>query len=179
MRPFRFHHLIITIIMGILTSCSSIPKGASAVRNFDKQKYLGQWYEIARMDFRFERDLNNVTATYSLNTDGSIRVDNKGYNYKQMKWKQAIGKAKFVGPEDIAMLKVSFFGPFYSGYNVVAIDSEYKYALVIGKNLNYVWILSRETSIPDDTKQKYLKIAADLGCNTSLLIWTEHTTANH
>jgi apolipoprotein D and lipocalin family protein len=163
-------------IFGILTvnSCSTIPEGAKAVTPFDKEKYLGKWYEIARMDFRFERNLNNTTATYSINSDGSIKVDNRGFNYKTMKWKQAIGRAKFVGNPDIAMLKVSFFRPFYSGYNVIALDSEYKYALVAGKNLSYLWILSRDTAIPEDFKQNYLKIAKKLGFQTSSLIWVEH-----
>jgi apolipoprotein D and lipocalin family protein len=154
-------------------SCSTIPKGATAVKPFDKEKYLGKWYEIARMDFKFERNLNNTTANYSINNDGSIKVDNRGFNYKTKKWKQAIGKAKFVGEQNIAMLKVSFFGPFYSGYNVIALDKEYKYALVAGKNLKYLWILSRELSLPNEVKLNYLKIADDLGYKTSELIWVE------
>jgi len=164
-------------IIGILTinSCSTIPKGAVAVSPFDKGKYLGKWYEIARMDFRFERNLNNTTANYSLNPDGSIKVDNRGYNFKTNEWKQAIGKAKFAGNENVAKLKVSFFGPFYAGYNVIALDKDYKYALVAGKNLKYLWILSRETTIPESVKQNYLKIADGLGYRTSSLIWVEHT----
>jgi apolipoprotein D and lipocalin family protein len=163
--------LIVVLTFG---SCATIPKGAMAVQPFDKEKYLGKWYEIARMDFRFERNLNNTTANYSVNNDGSIKVDNRGFNYKENQWKQAIGKAKFVGEQNIAMLKVSFFGPFYSGYNVIALDNEYKYALVAGKNLSYLWILSRETTIPDDVKQNYLKIAKNLGFETSSLVWVEH-----
>jgi apolipoprotein D and lipocalin family protein len=167
-------------IVGIVAfnACSSIPKGASAVKPFDKEKYMGKWYEIARMDFRFERNLNNTTARYSVNNDGSIKVDNRGFNYKTMEWKQAVGKAKFAGDPNVAMLKVSFFGPFYSGYNVIALDNEYKYALIAGKNLSYLWILSRETTIPDDIKQNYLKKAEDLGFNTSALIWVEHDKKN-
>lgn len=157
-----------------LGSCATIPKGAKAVQPFDIEKYLGKWYEIARMDFKFERNLNNTTANYSVNSDGSIKVDNRGFNYKENQWKQAIGKAKFVGKEDIAMLKVSFFGPFYAGYNVIALDNEYKYALVTGKNLDYLWILSRETTIPEDVKQNYLKIAENLGYELSTLVWVEH-----
>ena len=157
-----------------LFSCSTIPKGAVAVKSFDKEKYLGKWYEIARLDFKFERDLNNTTAEYSLNSNGTIRVENRGYNIKKGKWEQAIGKAKFVREDDIAMLKVSFFGPFYAGYNVIAIDPDYKYALVAGKNLKYLWILSRDTTIPDDIKTKYLGIASEIGYNTSKLLWVEH-----
>jgi apolipoprotein D and lipocalin family protein len=156
-----------------LISCASIPRGAVAVKPFDKEKYLGKWYEIARMDFRFERNLKNVTATYSVNKDGTIKVDNQGYDYVVKKSKQALGKAKFAGDPNEARLKVSFFGPFYSGYNVIALDGQYKYALVAGKNLKYLWLLSRETTIPEDIKQSYLKIANDLGYDTSVLLWTE------
>ncbi len=163
-------------IVGILTfsSCSTIPQGAKAVQLFDKEKYLGKWYEIARMDFYFERNLNNTTANYSLNVDGSIKVDNRGFNYKSKQWKQAIGKARFVDDQHIGMLKVSFFGSFYSGYNVIALDKDYKYALVAGKNLKYLWILSREPVIPEGIKQKYLGIANELGYKTTDLVWVEH-----
>jgi len=166
--------LITLLIMTGLFSCSTIPKGAEAVKPFDKAKYLGKWFEIARIDFKFERNLNNTTAEYSLNENGTIKVDNKGYNTITGKWLQAIGKAKFVGDDDVAMLKVSFFGPFYSGYNVIAIDPDYQYALVSGKNLKYLWILSRTISIPDEVKNEYLKIAEDIGFNTSELLWIEH-----
>ncbi len=156
------------------SSCASIPEGAVAVTPFDKAKYLGKWYEIARLDFKYERNMNNTTAEYSLNDNGTIKVDNRGYNYKKGKWQQAIGKAKFVGDENLAMLKVSFFGPFYSGYNVIAIDKNYKYALIAGASLKYLWILSRETSIPNDIKESYLKISQGIGYNTDNLLWIKH-----
>jgi apolipoprotein D and lipocalin family protein len=156
-----------------LCSCAAIPKGAKVVSPFDVEKYLGTWYEIARFDFRFERNVNNVTATYSLNENGTIKVDNRGYNYITKEWKQAIGKAKFAGAKDEAKLKVSFFGPFYAAYNVIAIDTEYKYALVVGKNLKYLWILSREKTIPEKVKNDYLEIAKNLGFAISNLVWTE------
>jgi len=157
-----------------LYSCSTIPKGAVAVNPFDKGRYLGKWYEIARKDFKYERGLSNTTAEYSLNDDGTIKVDNQGYNAIKLKWSQAIGKAKFIGDENIAMLKVSFFGPFYSGYNVIAIDDEYRYAMIAGKSLKYLWILSREANIPVEIKDKYLKIAEEIGYNTIDLIWVRH-----
>jgi apolipoprotein D and lipocalin family protein len=157
-----------------LYSCATIPDGAVAVKPFNKERYLGKWYEIARKDFKYERDLSNTTAEYSLNNNGTIKVDNQGYNTKKGEWTQAIGKAKVVGEEDIAKLKVSFFGPFYSGYNVIAIDDEYRYALVAGKSLKYLWILSREINIPVEIKDKYLKIAKEIGYNTADLIWVKH-----
>jgi len=157
-----------------LNSCVTIPKGAQAVTPFDKERYLGKWYEIARLDFRFERNLNNTTAEYNVNKDGSIKVDNRGFNYITKEWKQATGKAKFVTDENTARLKVSFFGPFYGGYNVIALDNEYKYALIAGSDLRYLWILARDTSIPENIKRDYLEIAQKLGYNISSLIWVEH-----
>lgn len=164
--------------MGILGmvfgACSTIPEGVSAINSFNKAKYLGRWYEIARFDFKFERNMNNTTAQYSVNDDGTIKVVNRGYNYEKKKWAEAVGVAKFTGAPDVAMLKVSFFRPFYGGYNVIAIDSGYRYALVCGNTLGYLWILSRETTMPEEIKQNYLSIAEKLGFKTSALIWVEH-----
>ena len=168
-----FGALITTGTILLLSSCKSIPKGAIAVKPFNTNKYLGKWFEIARFDFSFERNLKNTTAEYSLNDNGSLKVVNRGYNYKKKKPVEAIGKAKFVGAHNEAKLKVSFFGPFYAGYNVIAIDQNYQYALVAGKDLNYLWILSREKSIPDNIKKEYLQKASEIGFNISNLIWVE------
>ena len=166
--------ILIVSITTLFSSCVSIPKNASPVENFDVDKYLGSWYEIARFDFRFEKDMNNVMAQYSLNEKNNVTVLNSGYNYKKEEWVSANGVAKFRGDKNIAALKVSFFGPFYSGYNVIALDDDYKYALVAGKSLKYLWILSREKSIPEEIKSAYLKIAQEVGYDTSKLIWVEH-----
>jgi apolipoprotein D and lipocalin family protein len=161
-------------ILLILYSCGGgIPKRATAVTNFDSAKYLGKWYEIARLDHKWERGLDNVTAEYTLNEDKTIKVDNKGYDLKKGKWEQSVGKAKFVGKENIGMLKVSFFGPFYSGYNVVSIDRDYKHALVAGESLKYMWILSREKTIPENIKTELLKKAQEIGYKTSDLVWVK------
>lgn len=163
--------------ISLITSCVKSPEGAVAVKPFDKSKYLGKWYEIARLDFKHERNLNNTTAEYSLNDNGTIKVDNKGYNYVKNEWDQAIGKAKFVDDPNEARLKVSFFGPFYAGYNVIAIDDNYQYALVAGASLDYMWILSRTTSVPESVKQDYLNKAKSLGYKTENLVWVEHDKA--
>ncbi|MBF4492031.1 lipocalin family protein [Flavobacterium sp. MR2016-29] len=163
----------------VLYSCgSTIPKKAAAVKKFDKAKYLGKWFEIARLDYKWEKNLDNVTAEYSLNDNGTIKVDNKGYNVKKDKWEESIGKAKFVKKDDVGMLKVSFFGPFYSGYNVIAIDPDYKYALVAGENLKYMWILSREVTIPESVKADYLIKAQEIGYNVTDLVWVKHDKTN-
>jgi len=158
----------------VLKSCKTIPEGAEVVKPFDIARYMGKWYEIARLDFKYERDLNNTTATYSLNDNGTVKVVNRGFNIRTKEKAEAIGKAKFAGPDKEGKLKVSFFGPFYSAYNIIALDPDYRYALVAGKNLKYLWILSRETTIPGNIREDYLKKAQQAGYNTSELIWVEH-----
>jgi len=175
MKNFKLTSMFAALSFFIISSCDTIPEGVIAVAPFAKEKYLGKWYEIARLDFKYEKDLNNTTAEYSLNDDGTIKVFNRGYNVKKKVWEQSTGKAKFVDDEKIAMLKVSFFGPFYSGYNVIAIDPDYKYALVAGESLKYLWILSREKTIPNNIKEEYLKIAQKIGYNTAELVWVKHT----
>ncbi len=157
-----------------LAGCATIPDNTKAVSNFELNRYLGKWYEIARMDFRFEKNMDNTTAEYSLDKNGKVKVVNSGYDYVKNEYKSAEGKAKFRGQSDIAELEVSFFGPFYSAYNVIALDPEYKYALVAGKNTDYLWILSRTTSIPEEVKQEYLKLATDAGYDVSKLVWVNH-----
>lgn len=156
-----------------IAGCANIPKGVVAVKGFNPGKYVGKWYEIARFDFRFERNLINTTAEYSFNEDGTIRVENRGYDTLRNEWKQAVGKAKLVGKTGEATLKVSFFGPFYSGYNVIALDSNYQTALVAGKDFEYLWILSRTKTIDETTKQDFLKVAEKYGFETKNLIWVK------
>lgn len=172
-----FFPTILTITV-FVSSCASIPKKANPITNFQVNRYLGTWYEIARFDFRFEKDLDNTIAQYSLEKNGNVKVLNSGYNYKTKEWKSANGIAKFRGDKNIAALKVSFFGPFYAGYNVLAIDDHYQYALIAGKNLDYLWILSRKKSIPDNVKGNFLKIARDIGYDISRLIWVKHDQNN-
>jgi|SRR5690606_19738844 len=149
-----------------------VKSNVAVVQGFQKDKYLGEWFEIARIDFYWEKNLKNVIASYALNDDGSIRVNNQGYDMVKEKYKQSIGKAKFVRSEEEGALKVSFFGPFYSGYNVVMVDDDYRHALVFGENLDYMWILSRNQTIPEDIKQKYLAYAKRSGYATDKLVWT-------
>lgn len=171
---FYFSIAVIIVSMIFIQSCQSIPKGAVAVKPFDINRYLGKWYEIARLDFKFEKNLNNTTAEYSLKPNGTIKVINRGYNYVSKEWKQSVGKAKFASSNNEARLKVSFFGPFYAAYNVIALDPDYRYAMVAGKNLEYLWILSREKTIPEEIKNDYLDQAKKIGFVISDLVWVEH-----
>lgn len=142
------------------------------IQDFDLERYLGKWYEIARMDFFWEKGLKNVTAIYEKKDDGTIRVKNQGIKIKNNKPKQSIGKAKPASTPNSGALKVSFFGPFYSGYNVMHVDDDYQYALVFGDNLDYMWILSRQKDIPGDIRNKYLNYAGNAGYRLEDLTWT-------
>lgn len=164
----------IFIATTMFSSCKHIPEGATAVKPFKLEQYLGDWYEVARLDNRFERNMNNTTASYSLREDGNVKVVNRGYDTIKNKYKKATGIAKFRGATDVAMLKVSFFRPFYSSYNVIALDKDYQYALVIGKNLKYLWILSRTKTLPGNIKSDYLQLAKKIGYDTTSLIWVKH-----
>jgi apolipoprotein D and lipocalin family protein len=143
------------LALSIIQSCADIPDGVKAVQNFQKEKYLGKWYEIARFDYRFEKNIDNTTAFYSVNSDGTIKVVNKGFDYKKQKWTSVEGKAKFVGSETEGRLKVSFFGHFYAGYNVVDIDENYQNAMVYGGSTKYIWFLSRNKTMDDATKKDF------------------------
>ena len=160
----------------LLVACSTPtpPPGVTVVSPFDTQRYLGTWYEIARFDHQFESGLEKVTATYSLRDDGGLDVVNKGYNPDRGMWQKTDGVAYFTGQPTRAALKVSFFGPFYGGYNVIALDSQYQYALVSGPDRGYLWILSRTPTIPEYIKQEYLRIARDLGFPVEKLVWVNH-----
>ncbi|MFB6454903.1 lipocalin family protein [Chitinophaga sp. Hz27] len=152
----------------------SIPKGATAVRPFKLKKYLGTWYEVAHLDYRFESNMKNVSATYSLTPGGKINVDSKGFDESLKKWKIFSGKAKFVKDKAEGRFMVSFFPFIYAGHNVIDISDDYDYALVAGDNLHYLWIFSRTTAIPEDIKNRFLAKAKGLGYEVKALRWTKH-----
>ena len=148
-----------------------IPKGATPVQPFDKDRYMGLWYEVARLPNLIEKNLRKVTEEYSLNDDGTMKVITKAYNIKNGKLKEASGKIKFAGAPNVGMLKVSYLGPVYLSYNILDIDADYRYALVSGSSLNYLWILSRETKLPGNIKAQFLNTAKSVGFDVSKLEW--------
>lgn len=156
-----------------LAACSTprLPDGIQAVTGFDVNRYAGHWHEVARIDHSFERGLTRTSATYSRNDDGTIQVVNRGYDPRRKAWKQAKGTARFVGDPERAALKVSFFGPFYGGYNVVALDENYQWAMVVGSSLDYVWILSRTPSLPADVREHLLERATEMGVDVTRILW--------
>lgn len=154
------------------TACSTHPPaGIEPVAGFDAQRYAGQWYEVARLDHSFERGLQQTTANYLLNPDGTIQVINRGYEPSRDRWKEAEGKARFAGESDKGALKVSFFGPFYGGYNVVALDPDYQWSMVVGSNRGYFWILSRTKTLPPGVREQLLAKAQALGVQVDKVLW--------
>ena len=156
-----------------IIGCAGIPDGVEPVENFELEPYLGTWYEIARLDNRFERGLSEITATYGMRDGGGVSVTNRGYDAEAGVWKDAEGKAFFIDDESVARLKVSFFGPFYGGYNVIALDST-EYSMIAGSTRKYLWILARDPMLNDATLDTLKKKAQDLGFATDALIYVEH-----
>ena len=154
----------------MLCACSSLPQGVEPVTDFDLDGYLGKWYELARLDHRFERDLEQVSADYSLRDDGSIKVLNRGYSTSSNEWKEIEGKAYPARGADEGFLKVSFFGPFYSGYCVFELDPEGQYAFVSGSNRSYLWFLARTPTVSNRVWQRFESRAEELGFDTSELV---------
>lgn len=162
------------LMLFVPAGCSSIPSGVEAVRDFDAGRYQGKWYEIARLDHSFERGLSNVSATYTLRKDGGIDVLNRGYDKSSGKWKEVKGRAYFVKGKTVGRLKVTFFWPFYGGYNVISLDHEnYSYAMVCGPTRSYLWILAREKTLRKSIIDKLVKAAEDSGFKVEELIFVE------
>ncbi len=172
MRIWSKISVIITALLSVACSVTP-PDNVKVVNNFEINRYLGSWYEIARLDHSFESGLEQVTANYSLRDDGGIKVINRGFNPAKNRWQQSEGKGYFTGPTSRAALKVSFFGPFYGGYNVIELDKDYGYALVCGPDRSYLWILSRAPKLDEGVKQHLLETAQRYGFDTSKLVWVK------
>lgn len=169
--PIRF---VFLAVLGLLGGCVSRQPFVEPVPDFALDRYLGSWYEIARLDHRFERGLTRVSANYSLRDDGGVRVLNRGFNATKNRWQEAEGRAYFVLDQHTAYLKVSFFGPFYGAYIVTELDADYQYALVSGPNHNYLWILARTPELDGTVRSQLVAWAAELGFATDKLLWVEH-----
>jgi apolipoprotein D and lipocalin family protein len=170
---------IYLLLCFLLGGCTQVPEGIEPVEDFDLNRYLGKWYEIARLDHSFERGLTQVTAEYSLREDGDVDVLNRGYSPAKKEWTSAEGKARFVRTTEDGYLKVSFFGPFYGAYIVFELDHQgYSYALVCGPNRDYLWLLARQPLLPEAMKNMLIDKAKALGFATEQLIFVAHETVN-
>lgn len=171
----RLRYWLCGLLALTLTGCTKAPSDLPPVENFQLNSYLGKWYEIARLENRFERGLSNITANYSLRDDGSLRVINRGFDVAKGLWKQAEGKAYFADQTSQGFLQVSFFGPFYGDYVIFGLDhSDYQYSFVAGPDRSYLWLLSRTPSPSQEVIDLFLTQASAAGFDVSALIWVDH-----
>ena len=172
----RKAYTIVFLLLLLSPACTGIPEGVTAVTGFELNRYLGRWYEIVRLDHPFERGLTNVYAEYRLRDDGGLNVVNRGYDAEENQWQQAEGRAYFVESPDVGRLKVSFFGPFYGGYNIIALDKdEYSWSMVCGPDRSYLWILARSPQMDAEVLSDLVNQAKGLGFNTDELIYVDHS----
>lgn len=171
--------LLAAMLIATLGGCVGHPETVRPVSGFELERYLGKWYEIARLDHSFERGLVRVTAEYSLREDGGVRVLNRGYSAESGAWKEAEGKAYFVHGSDEGYLKVSFFGPFYGAYVVFELDKDdYQYAFVSGPNTSYLWLLARSPTVSEALKARFVREAEQRGFDTDELIFVAQQRAD-
>ncbi len=181
MSPSR--RAVLRVVLGTLAfsalvpvgGCTGAPDGVTPVSGFEHDRYLGTWYEIARLDHPFERGLTDVTAVYRPRERGGIQVVNRGYDPEADEWREARGKAFLLRDASTGMLEVSFFGPFYGGYNVIALDHEaYGWSMVAGPNRSYLWILARSPELDPVILEALIAEAATLGFPVAELIRVPH-----
>ena len=161
------------ILCYFLSACAiSTPDNILPVNNFQPDRYMGKWYEIARLDHSFEKGLSDVSAHYKLLPNGNVEVINRGYNADKKEWRDITGLAKFLGKSTVGSLKVSFFWPFYGGYHIAKLDKQnYSWAIVIGPSREYLWILAREKILPPKLLDQLVKEVSKLDIDTNKLIW--------
>ena len=150
--------------------CTGYPDSIVPVRGFELERYLGTWYEIARLDHRFERGLSQVSATYSKNADGTVQVLNRGFDPQAGEWEEAVGKARFAETPDIGFLEVSFFGPFYGSYVIFELAPDYSHAFISGPDTGYLWLLARTPTVEEEVYQRFLQLADAAGFDTQAVI---------
>lgn len=169
---------VIALGIALLTGCASLPDNVQPVDHFELSRYLGKWYEVARLDHSFERGLTNVTAEYDQRDDGLVSVRNRGFQPRKGAWEEAQGKARFVDRKDQGFLKVSFFGPFYGSYVIFELDRDnYQYAMVAGPDRSYLWILARTPVLDPALRDRLVALAAARGFDTDRLIWVDQRSS--
>lgn len=164
--------VIVTLIILLLTfmSCSGSARiDNSPVKTLNVERYMGEWFEIARFDHAFERGMEQCRTSYVLLNDGKVQITNRGV--KKGKWRTAEGKAKTT--ETPGLLRVSFFWPFYSDYRVLMVADDYSYALVGSRSDSYLWILARSPRLGDEQRQKIIDEALRRGYRPERLIWVK------
>ncbi len=162
--------LVATMAILTLFGCRSTAH-LKPVQNFDAERYMDKWHEIARLPHSFEEGLEQVTAEYRILDSGKVEVVNRGYDTEAEKWKEARATAKFTQSPDIGELRVTFFWPFSGLYKVIRLDPDYRYAVVTSSTYDYLWILAREPVLPEETTRELVNWAGSLGFETYKLVY--------
>ncbi len=166
--------LALTILILFVNACVKVPEWVTPVKNFKVKRFMGTWYEIVRLDHRFERGMNSVTANYSLDPDGGIKIQNSGYMVRWKEWRYREARASFVDQTNIGLLKVAYTRPLYFPYVIFKLDPDYEYAFVCGKDRSLLWLLSRTEYVDQDVIDDFVAEAKKLGFDTSKLIFVSH-----
>jgi len=145
------------------------------VKNFDLNNYLGLWYEIARLPNSFEKGLEEITAEYFLNSDGTVKVVNSGFRADKDKRDYGFAKAWLVSDSTIGNLRVQFFWPFKAHYKIILLDEGYQYAVVTGAGYNYLWILSRAPHMNELVLHQLIDTCTSWNFDTQKLIFPIHS----
>ena len=159
-----------------MLGCARSTRSLQPVTGFDVQRYEGKWYEIARFPHWFERGLSAVTADYEVQPNGSIRVENRGYDPKRGRWKSVTGRAYPKGSANVGLLKVTFFWPFYGTYRVLRLDKGgYSHALVTSDTFEYLWVLSRTPTLDKGITDGLVRDAAQMGFDIDRLGYVDQS----
>lgn len=159
--------IFLFLFVMFLSGCTEIK--VAGIPDFNPDRYLGKWYEIARLNHPFEVNMDSVTAEYSLMEDGMIKVVNRGYNTKKMKWEDA--EARAVPTEIPGQFKVYFIPIIAGNYKIAYLSEDYSLAVVSGGTKKFLWFLARDKKISKEDLDRMLSVAAVLGYDTSKLIY--------
>lgn len=167
-------YIILSLVVILLLSCifcapSAFSINRTTVSNLDLDRFMGHWYEIARYDHRFERNLECVETDYTRLADGTIEVVNRGIDSRTGEEKVAHGRAHTTSTA--GKFRVSFFLFFYSDYNVLAVGPNYEWAVIGSRSPKYLWILARTPEIKETTRDEILRFIARRGYPTAPLIF--------
>jgi apolipoprotein D and lipocalin family protein len=170
--------LILVSLGYLMFGKQGIPDGVTAVTPFDLKRFEGTWYEIARLDHGFEKNMSHVSFTYTLKEDGDFKVENKSLDDKNGRWLLSEGKGSLIGEPQVGRLKVSYFGPFYGSFNIIALDEKnYAWAMATGPSTRYLWILSRKKTLEDPIIQDLIRKAIGMGYKLDKMIHVDQKDA--
>lgn len=170
--------ILIIVIPLILIGCTTTKSSIPTVTKFEIDRYMGTWYEIARLDHSFERGLSDVSATYTLLDDGRVRVLNRGVKIKTGERTQIEGKARIRKGAGPAELSVTFFWPFSGAYRIIALEEDYSHAMVCSSGLGYLWILARSPQYDSAIYRKYIELAEKYGFKVEDLLIVSHNVTD-